>query len=590
MRTPDAVPETGDDIPEVRGGQWGRANLQVNLFGRPDPDPERDDRGPVFAVPRLSGWEVARPDTSDHLRRAVLDSEGNVALTTAVLGGGGFGKSTLARMLVHEPEIRDRFRDGVVWVTLGERLTGPELAERVNQVTWQLTGVKPPLTDPEQAGGELGRCLGDRRVLVVVDDVWSREQVEAFLYGGSRAVRLITTRVRSTVDGRADLVDVDVMARDQARHLLLSGVDLAPGRGTDKQAVRARCEQLLTATGCWPVLLGLVNAAVRAHVRAGAGVEQSLAGMLEYLAEEGPTALDLEDAQRRDEAVGATVEASLRCLSGEERARYLELAVFAEDTDVPWSLLARYWRTSAEWSTARTYRFCRRLADLSLVTDHQEAAADNAGPSLRLHDVVRDYLRHAAKDDLPRLNTMLVDAHRALVPATGPGCGQGSRWWRLPSAETYLWAHLASHLKEAGRDDEVRRVVTHPEFVVGVLEHVGPSGLQADLALSDDETATTLHRLVARRGYLLGKLDPPGALRSTLLSLIRPQLVLAGFARELDLRGTPGAVRVGPGTGSVASPGLVPVPRPVREAVRPCRCGQGPRHGTGRILACYRRQ
>jgi hypothetical protein len=224
-----SAPETGCDGPEVRGGQWGRENLQINLFPRADESPGAAGRGPVFAVPWLSGREVARPETGERLRQAVLDSEGAVALTTAVVGGGGFGKSTLARMLVHEPQIRDRFRDGVVWVTLGERLTGPELAERVNQVTWQLTGVKPPLTDPEQAGGELGRCLGDRRILLVVDDVWTREQVEVFLYGGPRAVRLITTRVRSVADGRADLVEVDVMARDQARRLEESRVVWRPG-------------------------------------------------------------------------------------------------------------------------------------------------------------------------------------------------------------------------------------------------------------------------------------------------------------------------------------------------------------------------
>ena len=57
----------------------------------------------------------------------------------------------------------------------------------------------PEVTDPQAAGGVSGRVLAGRRVLLVVDDVWSTAQVEPFLVGGDAAasstvVRLFTTR------------------------------------------------------------------------------------------------------------------------------------------------------------------------------------------------------------------------------------------------------------------------------------------------------------------------------------------------------------------------------------------------------------
>ncbi len=154
-------------------------------------------RGSVWAVPPLRGDEVARPELMEELAQAVLrPGAGTVGVTTGLWGAGGFGKTTLARVVAHRPEVREEFPDGAVWVTVGENVVGPELAEKITNVVSLLTGVRPPSTDPMVAGAELGRVLGDRRMLVVVDDVWTKVQVEPFLIGGGRAVRLVTTRVR----------------------------------------------------------------------------------------------------------------------------------------------------------------------------------------------------------------------------------------------------------------------------------------------------------------------------------------------------------------------------------------------------------
>ena len=100
------------------------------------------------------------------------------------MGAGGFGKTTLARMVAHDPRVRTEFCDGVVWVTVGEDAGALDLAAKLVSAARLFDPTAAEVTDPQAAGAVLGRVLSGRRVLLVVDDVWSTAQVEPFLVGG----------------------------------------------------------------------------------------------------------------------------------------------------------------------------------------------------------------------------------------------------------------------------------------------------------------------------------------------------------------------------------------------------------------------
>ncbi|MGH3779281.1 MAG: NB-ARC domain-containing protein [Pseudonocardiaceae bacterium] len=467
-------------------------------------------RGPMFAVPPLRGDEVERPDLMAQLLAAVTWPG---AAVTGLRGAGGFGKTTLARLLVHRDEVRQHFLDGVVWVSVGEDVSGPDLADKLTNVICLLTGERPRLTDPVAAGGRLGHALGGRRVLLVVDDVWTSEQMEPFLIGGPQTARLFTTRIRSVVSDLARPVVVGEMDHHEAQQLLTAGTT-----GASRDAV----EGLLAVTGRWPVLLGLVKAAVRADLNSGRRTEESMREILHELHTRGPTALDVTNATERNTTIARTIEVSLSRLTPQEQARYVELAVFGQDVAIPAPVLARYLDTTAGWSTFQTRRFCQRLAELGLVSDYRD---DKVG----MHDVIHAYLREQTHHQRAELNRVLIEAHRGLVENV-----EGvSAWWQLPGEESYLWAWLPIHLHGAGLDHELQACLHHPEWLVGKLEQIGPAGLEADLALSDDPLSSALGTVVRHSAHLLAPLRPPGSLAATLASRLQSDQATQAVADQL---------------------------------------------------------
>jgi NB-ARC domain len=107
----------------------------------------------VWAVPELRGDEIDRPELMKDLVAAVTRPGASaVGMTTGLWGAGGFGKTTMARLLVHRQEIREQFPDGGVWVTVGEDAAGPELAEKLTNVVEMLCGTRPGFPNPGTAG------------------------------------------------------------------------------------------------------------------------------------------------------------------------------------------------------------------------------------------------------------------------------------------------------------------------------------------------------------------------------------------------------------------------------------------------------
>ncbi|WP_431906738.1 NB-ARC domain-containing protein [Nonomuraea jabiensis] len=438
---------------------------------------EHRARVPSFRVPPRDPEWVDRPELAT-ITAALRRGSAPVGLTAGIVGAGGFGKTSLAAEICHRRETRRRFKGGIIWVTLGRDRTGAELASLLNDVVAHLDGERPEFGDPEQAGHRLAEVLDGRKpVLLVIDDVWNAAQLGPFLLAAAHAQLLVTTRRPSIVRGIT--IEVDEMSPQAATHLLTRDLP-------DMRADLVR--DLLRATGRWPLLLAIVNARLRKQRAGGADVDTAAEEALQRLRANGPATFDLTVTDERAQAVSATVDYSLDLLTGEEQARFADLGVLPEDTDVPVDVVALLWGCPK----AEAERLCEKLHELALLTLHWAAGSMAV---VTLHDVIRSHLRSAAGSTaLVMANRRLITRARALAPGG---------WWNLPPGEPYLWDNLAFHLKEAGLHDEVDDLVCDVRWLVPRTARSGTAAAAADLAHASSPTARQIAGMLSGFGHLL---------------------------------------------------------------------------------------
>src|SRR5205085_7515260 len=192
-----------------------------------------------FMVEELPADYVARPREFEALIEKLLDQrrEEPVAITAALRGAGGYGKTTMARALCHDERVQQAFDDGILWVTLGEN--PGNLVGKVEDLIYMLNQERPGFTGIDTAGARLAELLADRDILLMVDDVWDSMHLKPFLQGGTRCARLITTRNEDVLRANAQSLVVDAMQPDEAVELLSSGLQTGTFTARQMQALRA---------------------------------------------------------------------------------------------------------------------------------------------------------------------------------------------------------------------------------------------------------------------------------------------------------------------------------------------------------------
>ncbi len=405
-----------------------------------------------FMAAELRGF-VQRPALLTKVRAKLTDVAPPRVL--ALHGSGGFGKTTLARALCHDPAVWAAFPDGILWSTLGQQPTESQILARLSTLHKAIGGEQQPFADLDDAANALANQLGDKRCLMVVDDVWDTEALAHFREGGPNCTRLITTGQFKVGMDADDQIPIDEMEVSEGAELLALQLE-AP------QDALPSLQNLAVSLGRWPLLLELMNGVLRMKLKLGATFDQSIQSVQDALEQDGLFAFD------KGKTSDKTIRISMDQLEQMDRNRLVQLAIFPAGVAIPLPQARRLWGLTEN----KTERVAEALHALSL------AKLDLQNGTLHLHAAMRAYLVEQLAQHFDQ-----ADLHVKLVDAWGNDP-------TLPDRYARQWA--AYHLREAVRLGDGNRRLRLVERMVQLLTDTGfqtayladlhdPAGLQRDL-------------------------------------------------------------------------------------------------------------
>jgi hypothetical protein len=140
-----------------------------------------------------------------------------------VKGMGGVGKSTMAKKLYDEPNVREWFTGGICWLEVGQK-PGDEKIERLQrQILKKLCKIDEDPGDPTQGRAQIRQRLGGKRVLICLDDVWELASVATPVVRiedlGAGSCILKTSRQRDSIEEGGTIHDLDSLGLTPAWEL-----------------------------------------------------------------------------------------------------------------------------------------------------------------------------------------------------------------------------------------------------------------------------------------------------------------------------------------------------------------------------------
>ncbi|WP_026932332.1 AfsR/SARP family transcriptional regulator [Glycomyces tenuis] len=300
---------------------------------------------------------------------------GHATPIALIVGMSGIGKTALAVHWGHK--VADRFPDGHLFIDL--RGHGDAALSPLEALTAMLgaLGVPPGQVPPEpdRAAARFRSQVGDRRMLIVLDNAGSGDQVRPLLPAGPDCLTLVTSRHRLTdlvVLNGAKRISLAPLAPEAARSLLAEFVP--PGVG------EADLNELAGLCGRLPLALQIAAAKLADH-HDPASYRLMLA--------EGNRLAALEVDGSPDAAIRAVFDSAYRGLPDDSR-RLFRILGLMPGPDCTAEAAARL----ADRPVADTERILEQLAAVHLLEHHHPGR-------YRFHDLLRLYAEERARSEEP---------------------------------------------------------------------------------------------------------------------------------------------------------------------------------------------
>jgi DNA-binding SARP family transcriptional activator/tetratricopeptide (TPR) repeat protein len=360
----------------------------------------------------------------------------------AIDGMAGIGKTTFAVHAAHR--LAAGFPDGQYFLPLHGHTPGQQPVDPADAlVSLLLTAGLAPQQIPPGVEARAARWrdhLAGKKILLLLDDAVSHEQVRPLLPGTAGSLVLITSRRRLTALQDAAVVSLNILSPDEAAALLVR-LASRPGLGAGDTAVR----EITRLGGYLPLAIGMLASQLRHHP---AWTAVSLA------AELADTRDRLALMHTENLSAGAAFGLSYQDLPDDQQRLFRRLGL------VPGPSIDVYAAAALDATSLATAR--RHLDQLY----EQHLLAEPAPGRYQLHDLIREHARALAAADNPtesdQAAVRLLDYYLHTALAAGRHFGSGvSAARRPPPGRPPAQAPDVSTLGPAAAWLEAERVNLH---------------------------------------------------------------------------------------------------------------------------------
>ncbi len=442
------VKTVGDQFSSEGGNQQiAKDHGTINnnyFFAKKESAPPSGQQKIFFGVPNLPPNHLPRPEYIDEFRAALQkESIGLIgAAHLGVEGMGGIGKSVLAAALAHDKDVQAAFPDGIFWLTFGQKVENDVLLVQQNNIL-NLLGHKNQEKSLDLSRHKLNSFLQGKLCLFIIDDIWDSKHLKCFDLSGTDCRFLLTSRKSDVLD-RLDMERkrIDLLSEEQALTMLAQYARCALA-DLPKEAA-----EIVKECGYLPLAVAAIGSMVRG--KPADRWQLALRKLQEAKLDKISCKFDYQY-----ENLFRALQVSVEALPEAQQQYYKTLAVFPEDANIQESAIVLYWEHCAV-SDDEPQDVIDALVDSSLLT-----RVDN--DSLRLHDLLRDYLI-SQTEDVAALHRQLLEAYKAKYP---------SGWHTISNKDSfYFQKNWWNNAVKARVEVELVKEITADLMTSNVLDHI----------------------------------------------------------------------------------------------------------------------